>query len=97
MVSGIEALGSSPLMHGMGEEELGSLLSTMKRRIYEPGDTILEEGTPSDRLFISADVIATCETRILAFPKKVLTTFFACTSGPNDLSTQYRPQLVATL
>ncbi len=33
----LEILSSSPLMHGMGEEELGSLLSTMERRIYEPG------------------------------------------------------------
>ena len=42
-------------MHGMGEEELGSLLSTMEGRIYEPGDRILEEGTPSDGLFFLAD------------------------------------------
>jgi CRP-like cAMP-binding protein len=113
----LEILSSSPLMHGMGEEELGSLLSTMERRIYEPGDRILEEGTPSDGLFIladgavdvvkgegeqgvlinslhergdffgemalidilprSANVIAACETRILAFHKKVLTTLFS--------------------
>ena len=51
----LEVLSSSPLMHGMGEEELGSILSKMKRRIYEPGDSIVEEGRPSDCLFISAD------------------------------------------
>ena len=113
----LEILSSSPLMHGMGEEELGSLLSKMERRIHEPGDRILKEGTPSDGLFIladgavdvvkgegeqgvlinslhergdffgemalidilprSANAIATCETRILAFPKKVLTTLFS--------------------
>ena len=42
-------------MHGMGEEELGSILSKMERRIYEPGDSIVEEGRPSDCLFILAD------------------------------------------
>lgn len=112
----LEVLSSSPLMHGMGEEELGALLSTTERRIYEPGDRIIEEGTPSDCLFIladgavdvikgeadeavllntleergdffgemalidilprSANVYASGETRILAFPKQVLTTLF---------------------
>ena len=42
-------------MHGMGEEELGSILSKMERRIYEPGDRVVEEGRPSDRLFFLAD------------------------------------------
>lgn len=113
----LEVLSSSPLMHGMGEEELGALLSTTERRIYESGDRIVEEGTPSDCLFIladgavdvvkgegdeavllntldelgdffgemslidilprSANVYASGETRILAFPKQVLTTLFS--------------------
>ena len=51
----IEVLSSSPLMHGMGEEVLGSILSKMEHRIYEPGDRIVEEGRPSDCLFILAD------------------------------------------
>ena len=51
----LEVLRSSPLMHGMGEEGLGSILSKMERRIYEPGDSIVEEGRPSDCLFFLAD------------------------------------------
>ena len=51
----LEVLSSSPLMHGMGKEKLGSLLITGERRIYEPGNRIVEEGTPSDCLFILAD------------------------------------------
>ena len=122
----------------MGEEELGSLLSTMERRIHEPGDRILEEGTPSDGLFIladgavdvvkgegeqgvlinslhergvffgemalidilprSANVIATCETRILAFHKKVLTTLFSRVPRVQmTLVLKYRAQFVAAL
>ena len=52
MVSGIEALGSSPLMHGMGEDELGTLLRTAEERTYNVGDCIIEEGKPSDCLYI---------------------------------------------
>ena len=48
----LEILSLSPLMHGMGEEEPGSILSKMERRIYEPGDSIVEEGRPSYCLFI---------------------------------------------
>ena len=113
----LEVLSSSPLMHGMGEEELGSLLTTAERRIYEPGDRIVEEGTPGDCLFVladgavdvvkgdgdeavmlntlaergdffgemalidilprSANVYASGEAKILAFPKQVLTTLFS--------------------
>jgi len=51
----LEVLSASPLMHGMGEEELSSLLSTAERRIYEPGDRIVKEGTPSECLFALAD------------------------------------------
>jgi len=51
----LEVLSASPLMHGTGEEELSSLLSTAERRIYEPGDRIVKEGTPSDCLFVLAD------------------------------------------
>ncbi len=109
-------LRSSPLLHGMGEDDLESLLSTAERRLYEAGDRIVEEGTPSDCLFIlaggsvrvtkvagdavvelcvledsgeffgemslidilprSASVVAGEQTRILAFPKRVLTTLF---------------------
>jgi CRP-like cAMP-binding protein len=42
-------------MYRMGEEELGSILSTMERRIYDAGDRIVEESRPSDCLIISAD------------------------------------------
>lgn len=113
----LEVLSASPLMHGMGEEELQALLSTAERRLYETGERIVEEGTPSDCLFIladgavdvikgsdadavllstldesgdffgemslidilprSANVFASGQSRILAFPKKVLTTVFA--------------------
>ncbi len=48
----LEVLSVSPLMHGMGEEELQALLSTAERRLYETGERIVEEGTPSDCLFI---------------------------------------------
>ncbi len=112
----LEILSASPLMHGMGEEELKALLSTAERRLYEAGERIVEEGTPSDCLFIlaegvvdvikgdaaeavmlstldesgdffgemslidilprSANVYASGQARILAFPKKVLTTVF---------------------
>ena len=51
----LEALSSSPLMYRMGEEELGSILSTVESRIYEAGDRIVEESRPSDCLIISAD------------------------------------------
>ena len=51
----LEILSLSSLMHGMGEEELGSILSKMEGRIYEPGDSIVEEGRPIDCLFILAD------------------------------------------
>jgi CRP/FNR family transcriptional regulator, cyclic AMP receptor protein len=113
----LEILSTSPLMHGMGEEELKALLSTTERRLYEAGERIIEEGAPSDCLFIladgavdvvkgmgdeavmlstldesgdffgemslidtlprSANVLACGQTRILAFPKKVLTTVFS--------------------
>ena len=109
-------LRSSPLMHGMGEADLEALLGTAERRLYEAGDLIVEEDTPSDCLFILADgavrvtkgtgedavelcvledsgeffgemllidilprsasVVANSQTRILAFPKRVLTTLF---------------------
>ena len=51
----LEVLSASPLMHGMGEEQLSALLSTAERRIYEPGDRIVKEATPSDCLFVLAD------------------------------------------
>ena len=51
----LEVLSASPLMHGMGEDELSALLLTAERRIYEPGDPIVEEGTSSDCLFVLAD------------------------------------------
>lgn len=51
----LEVLSPSPLMYGMGEEELSALLRTAERRIYEPGDRIVEEGTSSDCLFVLAD------------------------------------------
>lgn len=109
-------LRSSPLMHGMAEGDLEALLNTAERRLYETGDRIVEEDTPSDCLFIlaggvvcvtkgtgedavelcvledsgeffgemslidilprSASVVARGQTRILAFPKRVLTTLF---------------------
>jgi CRP-like cAMP-binding protein len=51
----LEIFTSSPLIYGMGEEELGSILSTMERRIYEAGDRIVEESRPSDCLLTLTD------------------------------------------
>ena len=52
MVSGVEALDSSPLMNGMGEDELSALLRTAEERAYNVGECIIEEGKPSDCLYI---------------------------------------------
>ena len=52
MVSGVEALASSPLMNGMGEDELSALLRTAEERTYNVGEYIIEEGKPSDCLYI---------------------------------------------
>jgi CRP-like cAMP-binding protein len=48
----LEILSASPLMHGMGEEELKALLSTAERRLYEAGERIVEEGTPIACLYL---------------------------------------------
>ena len=52
MVSGVEALGSFPLMSGMGEDELGAFLRTAEEQTYNVGECIIEEGKPSDCLYI---------------------------------------------
>jgi CRP-like cAMP-binding protein len=52
MTSDAQVLQASPLLSGLAEGEVQNLLNTAQRRAYAPGERVVQEGTPSDCLFI---------------------------------------------
>jgi cAMP-dependent protein kinase regulator len=45
------AAGAGSLLSGLGQQELQSVLEALEPRVFEPGETIVEEGQPGNSMF----------------------------------------------